>query len=292
MRLSMGVHRCRQIDQFELEDEVQAMAWATASSADSTMKTHFPPSQPFQMKHVFLDLVVDLEAKRLSGRANHSLVSRADGLDQIVLHSSRLTIHGVEVNGAAVDFEVEEEAVEVSLEPVAAGTSLEVSVEYECVDPPKGIFFVGPTEAEPDRPPHAWTHGEPEDNRWWFPSYDAPNSPVTCEAKIRVKKPLEAFSNGKLVETIENDDGTRTFHWKLDRPHANYLVNLIVGEFDRIEEEVDGIVIRSRPIHPWPRSSRSCTRPRSVSFHLWTPVRDWSVWSPRGPSCATLDLAD
>ena len=37
---------------------------------------------------------------------------------------------------------------------------------------------------------------------------------------VTVAKPLSVVSNGALVETKENADGTRTFHWKMEQPHS------------------------------------------------------------------------
>jgi len=36
-------------------------------------------------------------------------------------------------------------------------------------------YFVGPDDAYPNKPPEAWTQGEDEDSRYWFPCYDYPN---------------------------------------------------------------------------------------------------------------------
>jgi aminopeptidase N len=38
-----------------------------------------------------------------------------------------------------------------------------------------------------------------------------------------------------LLETKDNRDGTRTFHWKMDQPHAAYLLSVVAGEFTPIE---------------------------------------------------------
>ena len=42
-------------------------------------------------------------------------------------------------------------------------------------------------------------------------------------------------SNGKLLETKENKDNTRTFHWKMEQPHASYLTSIVVGEYAAVE---------------------------------------------------------
>ena len=54
--------------------------------------------------------------------------------------------------------------------------------------------------------------GEPESNRYWFPSYDSPNDLRTTEFIAAVESPLMAISNGKLIETKDNKDGTLTVY--------------------------------------------------------------------------------
>jgi aminopeptidase N len=45
------------------------------------------------------------------------------------------------------------------------------------------------------------------------------------------------LSNGLLIKfTMANTDGTRTDHWKQDKPHAPYLAMIAVGRFEIIED--------------------------------------------------------
>ncbi|HLA94312.1 MAG TPA: M1 family aminopeptidase, partial [Pyrinomonadaceae bacterium] len=96
---------------------------------------------------------------------------------------------------------------------------------------------------EPNKPKQIWSQGETEFNRYWFPSYDTPNDFRTTELKATVAKPFTVVSNGKLVSTTENTDGTRTFYWKMDTPYANYLTSIVVGEFTTVEQNYDGIPV-------------------------------------------------
>src|SRR5437588_527528 len=61
--------------------------------------------------------------------------------------------------------------------------------------------------------------------------FDHPNQKQTTEIVCTVDKPNSVISNGKLVEHQDNPDGTRTFHWVQDKPHAAYLMTLVVGDF-------------------------------------------------------------
>ena len=67
----------------------------------------------------------------------------------------------------------------------------------------------------------AWTQGEDEDSRYWFPCYDYPNSRPTSEVIATVPEKFTAVSNGALIGTSTNTaDKTRIFHWRHEVPHS------------------------------------------------------------------------
>ena len=49
-----------------------------------------------------------------------------------------------------------------------------------------------------------------------------------------IEKPLMLVSNGLLVETIDNNNGSQTFHYKAETEFPNYLNFLVIGEYDDI----------------------------------------------------------
>ena len=105
------------------------------------------------------------------------------------------------------------------------------------------LRFIKPSPDDPTRPKQIWSQGESEYNHFWFPVYDHPNDFFTSEITATVEKPLSVISNGKLLETKDNSDGTRTFHWKIDQPHASYLTSIVVGEYAAVTAEYQGIPI-------------------------------------------------
>jgi aminopeptidase N len=106
-----------------------------------------------------------------------------------------------------------------------------------------GLNFILPRPNDPTRPKQAWSQGEAESNHLWFACFDHPNDFVTSEIVATVEKPLSVVSNGKLISTKENSDGTRTFDWKIDVPHATYLTSIVVGEFAPVTGEYAGIPV-------------------------------------------------
>ncbi|MDX1652976.1 MAG: M1 family metallopeptidase [Brumimicrobium sp.] len=100
----------------------------------------------------------------------------------------------------------------------------------------KGLYFINPTGEDPNKMPQIWTQGETEASSVWFPTVDRPNQKTTQEIFITVEDKYKTLSNGKLISSKKNKDGTRTDYWKQDLPHVPYLFMMAVGEFKVVED--------------------------------------------------------
>jgi aminopeptidase N len=101
----------------------------------------------------------------------------------------------------------------------------------------KGLYFINPDGKENDKPQQIWTQGETQANSVWFPTIDSPNERMTEEIFITVDKKYVTLSNGELKSSVNNANNTRTDHWKMDLPHAPYLVMMAIGEFAIIKDK-------------------------------------------------------
>ena len=104
----------------------------------------------------------------------------------------------------------------------------------------RGLFFINPRGEEAGKPRQIWTQGETESNSRWFPTIDKPNERCTQEMIVTVEKEFEVLSNGILTDKKNNGDGTLTFHWKMDQPHAPYLFMLAIGDYAVVEDQWEG----------------------------------------------------
>jgi aminopeptidase N len=104
----------------------------------------------------------------------------------------------------------------------------------------KGLYFINPLGEDPNKPMQIWTQGETESSSCWFPTIDRPNERTTQEIYIRVENRFKTLSNGLLISSTQNADGTITDYWKMDLPHAPYLFMMAVGEFAVVREEWQG----------------------------------------------------
>ncbi|TDB67921.1 M1 family metallopeptidase [Arundinibacter roseus] len=95
----------------------------------------------------------------------------------------------------------------------------------------KGLYFINADGLDEGKPRQIWTQGETESNSCWFPTVDSPNEKFIHDFYITVDSTFKTLSNGLMIGSVDNGDGSRTDHWKQSLPHAPYLAMLAVGDF-------------------------------------------------------------
>lgn len=129
-----------------------------------------------------------------------------------------------------------QEQYNVTINYVAKPNNLKTTGS-EAITQDKGLYFINPTGEDPDKMTQLWTQGETQSNSAWFPTIDNPHEKMTNEIYMTVDDRYLTLSNGILTDSKKNANGTRTDHWKMDLPHAPYLVMMAVGEFKKVTDE-------------------------------------------------------
>lgn len=203
---------------------------------------HLPPGKEFRSEHIVIQLRVDLEKRQISGACKTRLVPIREGLRTLHLDARELRITGLTLDGTRVPFEHDGATLSISPPGPLATAPHELRVEYSA-EPRQGVHFISPEKEFPAKPLQAWTQGEPEFSRYWYPCHDHPDDKGTSEMIVTVPKGFLAISNGRLVSR-EEADGWETFHWREDVPHSSYLNSFVVGKFGVIEGEASGVPLQ------------------------------------------------
>jgi aminopeptidase N len=216
---------------------------------------HYIPDHDFDMRHIALDLRFGWDHEQVSGVETVVFRPLLADLRKIELDAAEMTISSVKMaTGDALKFDMDLANQKLRIElgrPYQPAEEVTLMIEYHTNGPQTklaglvgaALRFIKPTPEDPTRPRQIWSQGESEYNHYWFPCYDHPNDFFTSEITATVEKPLSVISNGKLLETKDNKDGTRTFHWKIEQPHASYLTSIVVGEYVPIVSDYQGIPI-------------------------------------------------
>jgi aminopeptidase N len=244
---------------FDWTLEARAQQSETAKKSSSGQVARI---RNIDVKHIALDLQFDWKKKQAYGTVLVTL-STLNTSDKVTLDAGMLTINSVEINnGTALKFDHDNSNKNNNLQ-IQLDRSYSPSQEVTLVinyhtnyinetDPNnlggsygKGLRFFGPTFTDPRKRKQIWSAGIPESNRYWFPGYDSPDDFRTTELKATVDKELTVVSNGVLISTKVNTDGTKTFHWKMDRPYANHQTSVVVGEYIDLSQNFNGVEIHN-----------------------------------------------
>ncbi len=227
-----------------------------ASAQTAGGATTAPPRRPFakagtprkpgrlrtaDFKHIKVELTIDAKRSEVRGTVTHTITPLHPDFERLVLDCGpKLKVAKITAGPkkAACTFRTKGETLEISLDhPYGPGDTFDVAVEYSG-SPDKGLHFILPSPAFPDRPLAIWTQGEAEETHHWLPCYDYPNDRATAEMIVTVDKPLFVLSNGVLAETKPAPDNRITYHWKMDVPFVSYLITLAIGDFSVYHDKV------------------------------------------------------
>jgi aminopeptidase N len=192
---------------------------------------HFERPRPFTVEHLALDLALDFDKKSVRGSATLRLRRIDPEAKAVELDAVGFTITAVAIGGKEAKYTYDGTRLVVPIAPDADRATL---VVIYSATPRRGLYFLEPDEHVPNRPRQAWTQLQEEDARHVFPCHDKPHVKMTTETRIRVPAGFYVLSNGALVgrETVGKSE---VFHWKMDEPHASYLVTIVAGEFSEIQ---------------------------------------------------------
>jgi aminopeptidase N len=195
----------------------------------------------FDLIDVRWSVALDEPNSSLTGDVTNTLKPDA-GAKSVELDFGSLTVDSVTVDGTKAGFDHTGALLKVTLPNAADGKkAMAVRIMYHG-KPQSGAYFVPASRSFPGHTPVVYTQGEMVDNRFWIPTYDYPDDKATSEGTIDVPDGWFALSNGKLIDRATSNGRTK-FHWKMDKPHATYLISFSAGPFDEGKTEWDGIPI-------------------------------------------------
>jgi aminopeptidase N len=210
--------------------------------------------------HTRLDVSFDWEKRRVLGEATLQLSPYFFPQKELELDAKNFDIHRLGViNGGdtiALEYDYDNMVLTIELDRTYyRDESFLIYIDYTAkpyeretsgsmaIQSNRGLFFVNHDGRDTSKPRQIWTQGETEHNSGWFPTIDSPNQRSTQEMYITVDDNFVTLSNGLLIASENNPDGTRTDYWKQELSHTPYLFMVAVGEFAIVKDYWEGIEV-------------------------------------------------
>lgn len=199
-----------------------------------------PREHQLDIEHMLLNVRFEPLDEKVIGEVTHTFKSLRSKVDSVFWDGPGISIEKAELyaNGAwkPVKFNVGKEGVVTFFEKsLTWDQAYQIKFTYTA-RPKRGIYFIGWDILKIPDPKYQtrhqiWTQGQGIDNRHWIPMYDNMNDKFVTETIITFNSEFNVLSNGDLLSVINNDDLSKTWHYKMRHPHAGYLLMLAIDRY-------------------------------------------------------------
>ena len=202
------------------------------------------PGENIDVTHYEIHLSdFDFTSRTLMGYAYVTVTTTAP-TDTFVLELKSLNVTYVSSDGYSVNhFSQEGDLLVIVLDiPAPAGSTMTLYISYQ-----------GSTFSETWGGVEWWGSGyvynlgvgfdsQPHNlGKTWFPCVDNFTDKASYDLYITTTNDKKAICGGNHVETIDNGDGTSTWHWNTPQEIATYHISFAVGDFELWEDIYHGI---------------------------------------------------
>lgn len=199
--------------------------------------------------HTKLEVNFDWAKSRMNGIATITAKPHFYPSDSLILDAKGMDILKVQIDAKDLTYSYDSSFLKIKLNKTyTRNDKYSVVITYvakpderttggsAAITSDKGLYFINPKGEDKNKMPQIWTQGETEASSVWFPTIDSPNMKSSQEIFITVDDKYTTLSNGKMIASKKNANGTRTDHWKQELAHAPYLFMMGVGEFKIVKD--------------------------------------------------------
>lgn len=212
---------------------------------------HYALDRTCDLQHIDITMDIDYPTRTIVGTTINTLSPLRSGLTEIKLMAGKsLTIKSVQVDGKAAQYRRGENTdLFITVPTTTKGKAFKVTISYSAVNSKArpfgggggGFHWIEPSDRIENHVGF-WTQGEAETNCEWAPTWDYPNDLTTSEEHCTVQSDWTMIGNGVLTGTKLSADGKRkTYNWKMNQPHATYLLTMVGGPFDIKRDKWEGV---------------------------------------------------
>jgi aminopeptidase N len=204
--------------------------------------------------HTKLELHPVWDKMQMKGKATITLHSHFYPQDSLILNARSMDINDVSIIGKTgkehLDYTYDSLLLSIKLDHMyEEGENFTIYIDYTAkpeelpdggstaITKDKGLYFINADGKDLDKPRQFWTQGETESNSAWFPTIDKPNQKMTQEIYLTVDSSMVTVSNGLMISSIKNADGTHTDYWKQSLPATPYLTMIAASDFAVVKDK-------------------------------------------------------
>lgn len=217
---------------------IATLALLLLSACATSSTPLYLPAPRAEPRVDILDYEIDVAVDHLAGHVQGRVAITFSALRErparsLVLDAVGLQIHEArDSHGRPLAVDESPYLMEIFLaEALQPGETEIVVIEYEAY-PRRGLYVVPPEPGVDGSGWQIWTMGQAEETRHWMPVWDRPNDLATHTLSLTVDADFTSVGAGELLSSEELvRSGRRRDTWRMNSPHAAYLITFVAGEF-------------------------------------------------------------
>ena len=163
--------------------------------------------------------------KSISGSITYEFKVK-QAIDTIKIDAINMQFNEVFINGVLVNYKNSGKTLDL-FEGYKRGKN-RISFNYS-TKPKQTLYFTGEGENL-----QIWTQGQGKFTSHWLPSFDDVNEKVIFNLSVEFKNIFKTLANGSLNRISTNaKEGTKQWHYQMQKPMSSYLVMLAIGNFEK-----------------------------------------------------------
>jgi len=182
-----------------------------------------------QFTNLNLDLKLIEKKGDVDGKCVYTFEYLRKDIDTLFLDGITMNFSQVLINDAKVNFKSDSAGITIYL-PKEKQNINTLTISYSC-HPKKGLYFLNWNNDSKIARKQIWSQGQGTDNRHWIPGFDDVSNLQTVTSNINFNKNYPLISNGDLIDTVHQKDGTITWTYQMKKPHALYLIMIGAGDY-------------------------------------------------------------
>lgn len=219
------------------QDEINLCQQSKIKQFNSLLKTDkiaYPGDFNYDVKYYKLDIALTYIPQNIKGAVTVNAAITANNIDTVFLDLvDALVVDSVKLNGSLTSFTHKDAKLNINLNtPHNTGDQISVIVYYHGIPVSSGFNSFVFSSTPIQKQPLIYTLSEPYGAKDWWPCKDTPADKAdSADIWLTVSTDLIPASNGKLMEIVNNGDGTHTYKWKESYPIAQYLLSLAITNY-------------------------------------------------------------
>lgn len=173
-----------------------------------TAKLSFEPTK----NTIHADVIFDIKTLRAS-------------TDSIVFYAPEFKIKNISISGSKVNFrQTQRDVIIYPPDNFHKAEKYQIEFQYSA-NPENGvIYFVGWNDPKNIKRKQIWSHRP----HGWLPYIDGM---TTVDMHITFDDDYQVFTNGERISIKQNPDGTKTWHYKMNKAHPFFSTAMIIGKY-------------------------------------------------------------